>query len=174
MIAAKKLLRIYTTGFGILMIFAGYSPPASDTPPSYYYNKGLAYEQAGRYDRAERQFKRALRKSPLMAEAHLALGAVYLKTGRIEEAETSLLKVIETLPRSQIRGATYNTTLSMAYNNMGVIEEMRAAKAIYRFDLTAAETHRLKTSSLYQNALEFDPHNSLAWYNLWQLPGQIK
>lgn len=174
MIATKKLIGVYTAGFGILMIFAGYSPTAPDTPPSYYYNKGLTYKQAGRYDRAERQFERALRKNPVMAEAHLALGAVYLKTGRIEEAETSMLKVIETLPRAQLWGAAYNTTLSMAYNNMGVIEEMRAAKAVYRFDLTAAETHTLKTSSLYQNALEFDPHNSLAWYNLRQLPGQIK
>jgi len=110
-----------------------------------------------------------------MAEAYLALGAIYLKTGRIEEAEASTLRVIETLPRSQLlRGAAYKKTLSMAYNNMGVVEEMRATKAVLNCNLTAAETHRQESSSLYQNALEIDPHNSLAWYNLRQLPGQIK
>jgi len=108
-----------------------------------------------------------------MARAHLALGAVYLKTRRIEEAEASLLKVIETLPRARLWGSAYSGTLSMAYNNLGVVEEMRAVKAIYRSDLTAVETHRLESKSLYQSALEIDPHNSLAWDNLRQLPGPI-
>lgn len=109
----------------------------------------------------------------MIAKAHLALGAVYLKTGRIEKAETSMVKVIETLPRAQLWGAAYNETLSMAYNNLGVVEEMRAVMAVYRSDLTAAETHRLKSSSFYQNALEIAPYNSLAWNNLQRLPGHI-
>lgn len=173
--AGIRLISVYIAGFGILLVLTGFGPAVvSDMLPSYYYNKGLTYEQEGRYDRAEKKFQQALRRNPVMAKAHLALGAVYLKTGRIEEAETSLLKVIETLPRAKLWGATYNETLSMTYNNMGVVEEMRAVKAVYRLDLTAAETHRLESRSFYQSALEIDPYNYLAGNNLRQLPGQIK
>ena len=172
--AGKKSISIYIAGFGILLVLTGFSPAVvSDILPSYYYNRGLAYEQEGRYDRAEKKLQQALRKNPVMSKAHLALGAVYLKTGRIDEAEVSLLKVIGTLPRARSWGSVYSGTLSMAYNNLGVVEEMRAVKAIYRSDLIAAEAHRLESRSLYQSALEIDPHNSLAWDNLRQLPGQI-
>ena len=156
------------------MILTGYSPPAPGPSPSHYYNKGLAYEQAGRYDRAERQFKRAIRVNPTMAKAHLALGAVYLKAGRIDEAEATIITAIVTLPRSQLWGSSYRSTLSMAYNNMGVVEEWRAVREVLEFELTEAEAHRANAESLYQNALKLDPRNSLALGNLRRLPGRIK
>ena len=174
MITARKTIRSCAVCLGSLMILTGFSAPAPGPSPSHYYNKGLAYEQAGRYDRAEQQFKRAIRVNPTMAEAHLALGAVYLKAGRIDEAEATTLIALVTLPRSQLWGSSYRNTLSMAYNNMGVVEEWRAVREVLEFDLTDAEAHRANAESLYRNALELDPRNSLAWDNLLQLPGPIR
>ena len=174
MITAKILARSGAIGLASLMILTGYSPPAPGPSPSHYYHKGQAYELAGRYDRAERQFKRAISVDPTMAEAHLALGAVYLKTGRIDEAEATIITAIVTLPRSRLRGRAYRNTLSMAYNNMGVVEEWRAVSEVLEFELTDAEAHRRNAQSHYHNALELDPRNSLARDNLLQLPGRIK
>ncbi len=168
-----KILPTCVAGLGVLVLLTGYSPPAPGAAPSDYYEQGLAYERAGRYDRAERQFKRAIGADRLMAAAHLALGAVYLKAGRVDEAEAATSKAIATLPRSGLRGGNYAVALSMAYNNVGVVAERKAAIEVLKLDLEAAEAHRQEAESLYRNAMEINPSNSMARVNLRRLPSQI-
>ena len=173
MITREKILPTCVAGLSVLVLLTGYSPSAPGAAPSHYYDKGLAYERAGRYDRAERQFKRAIGAHRLMAAAYLALGAVYLREGRLAEAETATTNAIATLPRSGLRGGNYRQALSMAYNNLGVAAERKAALEVLKVDLEAAEGHRREAESLYRNALEINRSNSMARVNLRRLPNQV-
>jgi tetratricopeptide (TPR) repeat protein len=158
---------------GIVLLSAGYRLPFTNVSEEHYFSKGLRFDEEENYKRAEDYFKRALKINPSLANAHLALGAIYLKTGELLEAERSLLKAIETLPRSGLRGPSYKRNLSLAYNNLGVVEEKRILQAIERQDFLAAENHLSSSRAFYLEAMEYDPQNELAFYNWRRLPEKI-
>ena len=158
---------------GVVLLSAGYRLPFVKASDEHYFNKGLRFDKESKYERAEDYFQRALRVNPSHADAHLALGAIYLKTGELEEAERSIFRALEALARSGLRGPYYKKNLSLAYNNLGVVEEKRILQAIERQDFIAAESHLTNSRALYQEAMEHDPQNELAFYNWRRLPEQI-
>jgi len=60
------------------------------TPPFLSLALGSAYFRAERFDDAEREYKAAIAADPKAGEAHSNLAALYLQTGRIDEAEKSV------------------------------------------------------------------------------------
>jgi tetratricopeptide (TPR) repeat protein len=167
-----RLILLFSV-IGIVLLSAVYKLSFVKGSEEYYYNRGLRFDEEENYDRAEEYFQRALKINPSLADAHLALGAIYLKTDELEDAERSILRALETLPRSGLRGPSYKRILSLAYNNLGVVEEKRILLAIARQDFQAAENHLTISRALYVEAMEHDPKNELAFYNWRRLPEQI-
>ena len=66
------------------------APDAAPSAARYLHNLGVAYEQAGNYDEAERQFTAALRLAPLNPATLLARGETRLHLQRYDEAATDL------------------------------------------------------------------------------------
>jgi tetratricopeptide (TPR) repeat protein len=166
-------LILFLSVIGIVLLSAGYRLPFVKGSEEHYFNKGLRFDEEENYDRAEEYFQRALKINPSLADAHLALGAIYLKTGELEDAERSILQAIKTLPHSGLRRPSYKRTLSLAYNNLGVLEEKRILRAMARQDFHAAEDHLTSSRAFYMEAMEHDPQNELAFYNWRRLPEQI-
>lgn len=158
---------------GIFVLSAGYTPLFKKDSAMYYFEQGIRYDEREQYEKAEEFLEQALTINANLANAHLALGAIYLKTDRLLEAEQSTMQTIHTLPRSGVRGAEYKKILSLAYNNLGVIEEKRVIRALAEQDLAAAEDHLASSRAFYLEAMEFDPKNELAFYNWRRLPEKI-
>ena len=53
-----------------------------------YFNRGIVYNIRQQYDLAAADFSEVLRLKPDNAEAHNHIGAILIKMGRYEEAET--------------------------------------------------------------------------------------
>ncbi len=169
----KQNVRAYFWGSVLLLLMTGYSPPDLTFIPDYYYNLGLEHEKQGAYSKAIKNFEVAARNDPNMAQAHLALGAVYLKSGKYDKSEEATTRAIVTLPRSKVKGGDYKASLSVAYNNLGAIEELRTAAAMMRFEFDLAENHLDKARGYYISAVEVNPANKLASSNLRLLAKQI-
>jgi tetratricopeptide (TPR) repeat protein len=100
--------------FGIQAFAAGSSPkPASDARPGVSeYNSGVKLMKDGKYNKAEKKFKAAVKKNPNMAEAHNNLGYSLRKQGskKYEEALFHYNQAIE-----------LNSDLAEAYMYRGVL-----------------------------------------------------
>jgi len=156
-----------------LVATGGFSNFYGNTPATSFYTLGLDSEAVGNFEQSEYWLQAALRKDPEFAAAHLALGAIYIKSERLEEAETSTYKVFETLPAAEVWGKEYGTILSMAYNNLGVIEQYRRGRAIEDGNLAVAINHWKIAVASYDSALEIDPFNALAKENRKQVNQEI-
>ncbi len=75
---------------------------AQPAAPQYAHLLGLAYDEEGDLENAERYFQRALRIDPDFAAAHLSLGRLYTRTGRTREARRHLAAVLLLAPRSTV------------------------------------------------------------------------
>lgn len=169
----KQNAGAYFWGSILLLFMTGYSPPDLTFIPDYYYDLGLEHEKHGAYGKAIKKFEIATRNDPNMAEAYLALGAVYLKSGDYDKSEKATTRAIVTLPRSNVKGADYRVSLSVAYNNLGAVEESRTAAAMMRFEFDLAEIHLEKARGYYFSAVEVNSTNKLAISNLRHLAKQI-
>jgi adenylate cyclase len=65
----------------------------------YFRNLGGAYRSVGRYQEAEKQFKKALELSPNDLFAHLGLAVTYVKLGLNEEAKAEAAEVLRIHPK---------------------------------------------------------------------------
>ena len=153
---------------GVFLTSVGLSPPSRAIRAEAYYREGLAYEAEGRLELAEQRFKAAVRFDPERADAYLALGAAYIKMERLSLAERNTLRAIGLLPRASVRDSGYRGALSMAYNNLGVIEAKRSTKALMKGDKTTAAVHWKQARSYYLTALDVDKDNLHAHQNLQQ------
>jgi len=73
---------------------------------------GLAYEQSGRLDDAERHCREALQLAPNYAEVHHHLGTLLLRSGRITDAEAHFVEAIKLKPR-----------FAQAHNCLGIVRQ---------------------------------------------------
>lgn len=106
-----------------------------------YGNRGEAYKDIGRYDKALEDFNNAIRVDPKYAEGYNSRGQLSAMRGNIDEALKDFLKVIELNPR-----------FDEAYNNIGIIYTMKKDNE--------------KALVYFKKAIEIDPTNSQAHYNL--------
>lgn len=168
--SSSKYLIPVLIGLLMFIVSAGLSRPAAPAPAEKFFEEGLIFEEEGRLDLARQRFEQALKRNPELARAHLALGAFYLRADQLDRAEASILRVIELLPRTAVRGLEYQQTLSMAYNNLGALEAKRSIQALLMSDHSAAEGHWRASTDYYRRALEVDPSNIYAQENLRRSP----
>lgn len=164
--ALMRSLVVPAFGFCILTGFGGCGVQGLGN-----YNKGVEYQQTGQIDLAEQQFKIALQKNSELAEAHLNLGLIYLNKGWYDGAEVSTKRSIEILELTRmtlVEGATWQQTLSIGYNNLGVIEIGRSIEAESQFDIAKAKVHWKKAMPFFRKAIELDPSNAQAQVNIKQ------
>lgn len=129
------------------------------------FKKAVKYHQSGQSTLAEQQYKLALEKNPELAGAHLNLGLIYIENGLYDEAESSTRKAIEIYERTKgtfIRSSTWQQSLSLAYNNLGVIEMTRCKQAELSDDFATAKSHWKNGMIYFRKAIELDPLNSKA------------
>ena len=133
----------------------------------------LEFDARGQFSSAVQQLDLTLLKSPDMWEAVLARGAIYLKQERFEDAEKELLRVVFSPPGSNNFGDGYYSILSMALNNLGVVEHYRAAQALLISNYESATDHWDIAWSHFSRALRVDPTNAEAYRNL-QRPRDLR
>jgi FHA domain len=132
-----------------------------------HYNKGIRYmaDNPTHPDQlAEQQFKIAIDKDPDFAEAHMNLGVYYLRTGWLDGAEKETKEardIFEQTHETKVEGAKWEGSLSIAYNNLGVIAVRRIAR-----DTSDAVSLRQEGVADFKKALELDPNNAQAHVNL--------
>jgi predicted ATPase len=76
----------------------------------FFYHAGLAWQQAGRLDMAERAYMAALRMDPMLGSAHNNLGFLFLSKGRLKEAF-----------EHGVAATTLDARDPVAFNNLGVV-----------------------------------------------------
>jgi tetratricopeptide (TPR) repeat protein len=141
----------------------------SETAGIREYNKGCEYQADGDVLLAERQFKWAIEKNPNLSEAYLNLGLIYLENDLLDLGEEMTLKSIELLKRFKktiVYGSTYEQTLSLAYNNLGVIEMDRYLQFENDYDDASAKKSWEKGMDFFYEANRLDPENSITNGNI--------
>jgi len=134
-----------------------------------HYNKGVEFQQTGQIELAEQQFRLALEKDPNFAETHLNLGWIYIDRGWYEGGEKSTKQAIKLFEQNKdtlIEGSTWKQALSLAYNNLGIIEIAREINEESKLDYFKAKANWEKAMSFFQKAIELDPLNSQAQSNI--------
>ncbi len=112
--------------------------------PEARFMRGLVYVEQGKYDLAQDDFQAAIAIDSAYAKAYNALGSVYEKTNRLEDALRMFLKTIQLKPdfdqayynlgntvyrqgkikeaeQAYLKALEINPTYSKAMNNLGVI-----------------------------------------------------
>ncbi len=90
-----------------------------------YYRGGIIYQQFGQYDKAEREYVRALEENPDNYLAHQAMGDIYARKKQYDKAEESFKKVINLEPDH-----------AAAYFNLGSVYALteKPEKALHEYD----------------------------------------
>jgi len=79
---------------GSLMLLTG----CATAPYLRHYDRGIGFIKESKINRAEAEFRRAIRQKPEFAEAHYRLGEVLLSQHQIEEAITEFRKAVRLKP----------------------------------------------------------------------------
>ena len=66
-----------------------------DTIKEAHYNLGIAYLEAGQYDRAVPEFEAAIKLDANFIEAHCALCRAYLEQNELEKASTTVTAALK-------------------------------------------------------------------------------
>ena len=122
--------------------------------------------ETGQMTLAEQKFKLALERNPDLAEAHLNLGKIYLQSGRLDGAQIETEKAVQIFDRTKktiVKGATFEQSLSIAYNNLGAIE---AGRVVRVSDSAQQRLHREAAMTDFRKAVELDPSNAQAKANI--------
>jgi tetratricopeptide (TPR) repeat protein len=138
------------------------------------YNKGVEYQQAGKIELSEQQFKIVIQKNPEAAEAYLNLGLIYGNRGWIDGGETNTQKAVEIFEKTHktfIKGSTWEQAISLAYNNLGALEMQRALNAERESDKEKAKAKWESGMAYFQRAVTFDANNSMAQANIERFKG---
>lgn len=150
-------------------VFQSSSLSVLGTPGIEEYNKGVHYQQSDQTELAEQQFKLAIQKNPDLAEAYLNIGLIYIDRTWFDGGEQMTNKCIEILNRTRktlVEGSTLNQTLSICYNNLGVVAMGRALQAETKFNYVLARQYWKAGMSHFRKAVELDPMNSHAQANI--------
>jgi tetratricopeptide (TPR) repeat protein len=110
-----------------------------------YLSLGFVFYERGYFEEAQQFFGQALKDDPESAEALYGLGSAYLQLKKIDEARDCFQRALK------LR-ATYPGTLPNCWNNLGI--------------LAAREGNSDQAIEYFQQALQIDPHHSIALQNL--------
>ena len=114
----------------------------------YWFYRGVAYDDAGKYKEAVESYKQAIRLKPDFAAAFLNIGFAYYKLGRYQEAVEADVEAIRIDPNF----ATAHYNLGNDYQKLGRYQEAVEA---------------------YGEAIRIDPNFSAAHYNMGVAYGML-
>ena len=97
-----------------------------DTIKEAHYNLGIAYLEAGQYDRAVPEFETAIKLDADFIVAHCALCRAYLEQDELEKAHTSVTAALKLDPTHQ-PALLLCDTITQAYYGSGK-EHLNAAR----------------------------------------------
>ncbi|MCG9133115.1 tetratricopeptide repeat protein [Candidatus Poribacteria bacterium] len=89
-----------------------------DTIKEAHYNLGIAYLEAGQYNRAVPEFEAAIKLDPNFISAHCALCRAYLEQNALESAESAITTALK-LDASHQPALLLYGTITEAYRNRG-------------------------------------------------------
>jgi superkiller protein 3 len=178
---ASALIRSHDTaeGIAVLNAYSKDNPGASETFDVAYLS-GLAARQSGDYELAAERLRQAVARDPSHADARYQLGFALARLGEPDDALVHLRKAASLEPNSVETRYQLTTVL----RRMGRAEEAeqeaeeltRVKQAEQRSMLTASAMNRAgeamargaaaEAVALYQQALEQEPQNAKALYNL--------
>jgi|GEM_PF-157325 len=113
--------------FIFLIIFTGLFLKASRAPEDFPYYMGIKYLNDEKYEKAEKEFKKALEIKPEKFEIYLNLAISYLGQYKIKEAREELQKALKREPENIL----LNYLMGNAYYQQGNIE-----KALFYYQKT--------------------------------------
>jgi len=136
-----------------------------DNPAPHYY-LGMAYNQTGNADLAEREWRKTVELRPQAADAQQALAGLELNRREFGQLETTAQALVQILPMSPL-GYSYRAVVSESKGNLKVAEE-DLKKAIEvapknplgysgMGDLLTAEKRFREAESNYEQALQTAP-----------------
>jgi tetratricopeptide (TPR) repeat protein/2-polyprenyl-3-methyl-5-hydroxy-6-metoxy-1,4-benzoquinol methylase len=145
------------------------------SPSQVEVNSLLEHYQKGRFDSAENLAKTITQKFPDHQFSWKVLGAVFKKTGRLQESLIANQKVLEISPNN----AEAHSNLGNALTKLGRLEDAEAsynkaiaikpkyAEAHYNLGITLQELGRLEEAvASYKKAIAFKPNFAKAHSNL--------
>lgn len=150
--------------FFLIVLSTGCTPDGKND-----YNEGVQSQQSGKTDLAEQRFKLAIQKNPDLAEAYLNLGLIQINRGWLDGGEASTKMAIEIFERTHktiATGSNWQQALSLAYNNLGVIEIQRSLAAEIKSDRDVAKAHWKNAMSHFRMAVSLDSMDSVAQGNV--------
>ena len=122
--------------------------PQTDWDERFLNMQGSAYAKSGKLDPAVASFRKAIRRNPMLEEAHYNLGLALLKSGASARGIEVLRNASASFPKSR----TIFTTLGIAYQLSGALVEAHAAfRRVIQLDLTHADGHVLLGSAFMES-----------------------
>lgn len=112
-----------------------------------YITSGIKFEKENLFDKAEKEYKKALRINPDYAQAHYHLGIIYNLQEKYKKAKISLEKVVKLDPKG-LTGKKAKKLLQAISKKVARVESEKEARALY----TLAENYRI--NKLSEQALE--------------------
>ena len=105
-----------------------------DTIKEAHYNLGIAYLEAGQYNRAVPEFEAAIKLDPNFISAHCALCRAYLEQNALESAESAITTALK-LDASHQPALLLYGTITEAYRNKGkaYLDDKSYAEAVAAF-----------------------------------------
>ena len=99
-----------------------------------HYNLGIAYLEAGQYDRAVPEFEAAIKLDPNFIGAHCALCRAYLEQGELEKAGAAITAALE-LDANHQPALLLSGTITEAYQDRGkaYLDDKRYTEAVAAF-----------------------------------------
>jgi tetratricopeptide (TPR) repeat protein len=139
--------------------------PAQRQAAQADYRTGMEALHQGRYDAAATQFKKALEKSPELAEAYVGLGDAFLHLQDYQAAQSNArhaLTQLKPLGVDQAPDPALNQELAYAHRVLGMALLHLARDALNRQDATTGRMQALEASSHCNLAMVFDNRDQAA------------
>lgn len=133
------------------------------------YNKGIEAIKVDNLELAQQQFTQSIQKNPQLAEAHINLGLVYIKTHQPDKAwdETQKgLRIIAKTRTTIIKASSWHEQAALANNNLAKIIFDKALHAKQSGDLAASKDLQTEALTYLKKATEMAPDNELIQKNL--------
>ncbi|MFC1520780.1 hypothetical protein ACFL6Y_00045 [Elusimicrobiota bacterium] len=149
------------TGLLVIGLVIGSQFASQLYPASKHFRRGLLFMNRLQLDRAEEEFKTAIKKNADLGEAHLNLGVLYMEQGLMDAAEERFLEAKTVFEKEQPTIATNSQkeALALSMTNLAVIYTIRANEAMQILDRHQAQKHHNKALDYANNAQKLDNTN---------------
>ncbi len=131
---------------------------SSPKDPNILYNLGMCYSDLKDYDIAIDTLKKCVKLIPLYSNAHVALGVVYARTNKLNEAEIQFKNAIELDKNNSFAYRNLASILGKKGDNINALVHLKRA-----YEIDAFDPHTLYGLGLIYQNLE-DISNATKFY----------